>query len=171
MDFVKSYFGKNEPLTVFFQISADLEKNGGKKCSTCQRFISIEVLLTKSILQLTDNCYICISGALHENSILQFVTLRLAVLNKINGSLRIIFLLARLSITEVAKTFLMTYAFQVMPIIRSRIGQAELPEIFVVLVHVTPGLKVWIFQEVTSLRMHLLSVDHFQSSKLGGCPK
>jgi hypothetical protein len=31
--------------------------------------------------------------------------------------------------------------------------------------------KVWIFLEVTSLRMHLLSVDHFQSSKLGGCSK
>ena len=31
MDFVKSYFGKNEPLTTFvprfFQISTDLEKN------------------------------------------------------------------------------------------------------------------------------------------------
>ena len=27
-------------------------------------------------------------------------------------------------------------------------------------------IKVWIFKEVTSLQMHLLSVDHFQSSKL-----
>ena len=48
MDFVKSYIGKNEPLT----ISADLEKNEGQKCSTGQRFISIEVLVTKSILYL-----------------------------------------------------------------------------------------------------------------------
>ena len=28
--------------------------------------------------------------------------------------------------------------------------------------------KVWIFEEVTSLLMHLLSVDHFQSSKYAG---
>ena len=34
----------------FFQISTYMEKNGGHKCSTGQRFISIEVLLTKSIL-------------------------------------------------------------------------------------------------------------------------
>ena len=33
-----------------FLISADLEKNGGQKCSTGQRFIFTEVLLTKSIL-------------------------------------------------------------------------------------------------------------------------
>ena len=46
-----------------------------------------------------------------------------------------------------------------MPIIRSRIGQAELPEIFVVLVHVTPGLKVWIFKEVNSLQMHYRTKD------------
>ena len=38
MDFVKSYFGKNEPL-----ITADLEKNGGQKCSIGQRFISIDI--------------------------------------------------------------------------------------------------------------------------------
>ena len=44
MDFVKSYIGKNEP--------SYLEKNEGQKCSTGQRFISIEVLVTKSILYL-----------------------------------------------------------------------------------------------------------------------
>ena len=44
MDFVKSYFDRNEP---------DLEKNGGQKCSTGQRFISIKVLLTESILWLS----------------------------------------------------------------------------------------------------------------------
>ena len=42
MDFVKSYFGKNEPL-----ISADLEKNGGQKCSTGQRFNFTEVTFYK----------------------------------------------------------------------------------------------------------------------------
>ena len=42
MDFVKSYFGKNEPL-----ISADLEKTGGQKCSTGQRFILTEVTFYK----------------------------------------------------------------------------------------------------------------------------
>ena len=30
--------------------------------------------------------------------------------------------------------------------------------------------KVWIFKEVTALRMHLLSVDQFQSSKYGVLP-
>ena len=46
MDFVRSYFGKNEPLTrwtLFFQISTDLEKKWGQKCSTGQRFICTEV--------------------------------------------------------------------------------------------------------------------------------
>ena len=43
MDFVKSYFGKNEP-------QHWSGKKGGQKCSTGQRFISIDVLLTKSIL-------------------------------------------------------------------------------------------------------------------------
>ena len=49
MDFIKSYFGKNEPLTswtllspIFFQISAvistDLEKNGGQKCSFLSKY-------------------------------------------------------------------------------------------------------------------------------------
>ena len=45
--FCKKYFDRYEPLT-----SADLEKNGGQKCSTGQRSISIKVLLTKSILWL-----------------------------------------------------------------------------------------------------------------------
>ena len=44
MDFAKTYFGKNEPPALIWK------KNGGQKCSTGQRFISIEVLLTKSIL-------------------------------------------------------------------------------------------------------------------------
>ena len=42
MDFVKSYFGKNEPLTsstllslVFFQISTDLQKKRGTKVFNC----------------------------------------------------------------------------------------------------------------------------------------
>ena len=43
--FCKKYFDRNEPLN-----SADLEKNGGQKCSTGQRFIFSEVLLMKSIL-------------------------------------------------------------------------------------------------------------------------
>ena len=50
MDFVRSYFDKNEPLTswtlfssLFVQISADLEKKWGQKCSTGQRFICTEV--------------------------------------------------------------------------------------------------------------------------------
>ena len=38
MDFVKSYFGKNEPLTTFVPRSTDLAKNGRQKCSTGQRF-------------------------------------------------------------------------------------------------------------------------------------
>ena len=38
MDFVRSYFDTNEPLT-----SADLEKKLGQKCSTGQRFICTEV--------------------------------------------------------------------------------------------------------------------------------
>ena len=67
MDFVKSYFGKNEPLTswtllspVFFQISADLEKkgdlekNGGQKCSTGQRFIFTEVTFYKIHILVTN---------------------------------------------------------------------------------------------------------------------
>ena len=33
---------------------------------------------------------------------------------------------------------------------------------------ITQTPKVWICYEVTSLRMHFLSVDHFQSSKYGG---
>ena len=44
MDFVKSYFGKNEPLTswtllslVFFQISTDLEKKGDKSVQLVRR--------------------------------------------------------------------------------------------------------------------------------------
>ena len=41
-------FCKN--LGIYSYVSADLEKNRGQKCSTGQRFISIEVLLTKSIL-------------------------------------------------------------------------------------------------------------------------
>ena len=52
--FCKKYFDRNEPLTswtllspVFFQISADLEKNGGQKCSTGQRFIFTEVTFYK----------------------------------------------------------------------------------------------------------------------------
>ena len=60
MDFVTSmYFDRNEPLTSwtllspnFFQISADLEKNGGQKCSTGQRFISIEVCTSYKIHNL-----------------------------------------------------------------------------------------------------------------------
>jgi hypothetical protein len=50
MDFVRSYFGTSEPLTswtllfsLFFQISTGLDKKWGKKCSTGQRFICIEV--------------------------------------------------------------------------------------------------------------------------------
>ena len=61
MDFAKSYFGKNEPLTswtllspVFFQISADLEKHGGQKCSTGQRFIFTEVTFYKIHILVSD---------------------------------------------------------------------------------------------------------------------
>ena len=50
MDFVRSYFGTNEPLTswtlfssLFGRISADLAKKWGKKCSTGQKFIFTEV--------------------------------------------------------------------------------------------------------------------------------
>ena len=52
--FCKKYFDRNEPLTswtlfppFFFQISADLEKNGGQKCSTGQKFIFTEVTFYK----------------------------------------------------------------------------------------------------------------------------
>ena len=52
--FCKKYFNRNEPLTIrkllssiLFQISADLEKNGGQKCSTGQRFICTEVTYYK----------------------------------------------------------------------------------------------------------------------------
>ena len=50
MDFVRSYFRTNEPLTswtllssLFFQISTNLEKKWGQKGSTGQRFICIKV--------------------------------------------------------------------------------------------------------------------------------
>ena len=51
MDFVRSYFGTNEPLTsktllfFFSQISTDLDKKGGKKWSAGQRFIFIKVII------------------------------------------------------------------------------------------------------------------------------
>ena len=49
--FCKKYFDKNEPLT-----SADLEKNGGQKCSPGQRFIFTEVTFYKiHILVLSSN--------------------------------------------------------------------------------------------------------------------
>ena len=61
MDFVKSYFGKNEPLTswtrlspVFFQISTDLGKNGGQKCSTGQRFADLEKKQGKKVFNWSE---------------------------------------------------------------------------------------------------------------------
>ena len=52
--FCKKYFNRNEPLTIrkllssiLFQISADLEKNGGQKCSTGQSFILSKVTFYK----------------------------------------------------------------------------------------------------------------------------
>ena len=52
MDFVKSYFGKNEPLTSWTPhicppFFSDLEKNWGQKCSTGQRFIFTEITFYK----------------------------------------------------------------------------------------------------------------------------
>ena len=42
MDFVRSYFGTNEPLNSGL-LSADLEKSVGKKCLSDHRFICTEV--------------------------------------------------------------------------------------------------------------------------------
>ena len=67
MDFVRSYFSKNEPLTswtLFSRsalISTDLEKKWGKMCSTGQRFICTEVtsykihILVKKMIKWWNN--------------------------------------------------------------------------------------------------------------------
>jgi hypothetical protein len=58
MDFVRSYFGKNEPLTSW---TLNPAKKWGKKCSTGQRFIFTEVTsyqihtLVSSLLPLFEN--------------------------------------------------------------------------------------------------------------------
>ena len=58
MDFVRGYSSTNKPLTsfvlTFFQISTDLDKKWGKKCSTGQMFICIKVPSDK-IHTLTPN--------------------------------------------------------------------------------------------------------------------
>ena len=70
--FCKKLFGTNEPLTswkllssIFFQISADLEKNWGQKCSTGQRFICTEVTSYKIHILGTFVVW-CIAKFLHK---------------------------------------------------------------------------------------------------------
>ena len=68
MDFVRSYFDKNEHLTswtlfpsIFVQISADLEKKWEQKCITGQRFICTEVTSFKIHILIYILCHLLAS--------------------------------------------------------------------------------------------------------------
>ena len=76
--FCKKYFDRNEPLTswtllspVFFQIRADLEKNGGQKCSIGQRFIFTEVTFCKIHILVTCSSNITLSLSSYTGSALK----------------------------------------------------------------------------------------------------